>query len=170
MGRGDAIQSVLDGALDAVVATDRGGAIVGFNRAAEALFGWARDEVLGRPVHEVIVPARDREVSFDGRSQRTLIELQDDTRRRQVLTTALLAESPTLRSAMATYHIESRNGLGARADLTNTVRRELEQFGQPFDALNRRQEGNEGCRRHETLVPGRAVAFVESPKQQGDKS
>src|SRR5690349_1887420 len=73
MGREDAIHSVLDGALDAVVATDREGAIVGFNRAAEALFGWARDEVLGRPVHEVIVPACDRELSFEGRSQRTFV-------------------------------------------------------------------------------------------------
>src|SRR3954447_3212491 len=62
MGGEGAIKRVLDGALDAVVATDRGGAIVGWNRAAEALFGWARDEVLGRPVHELIVPARDREV------------------------------------------------------------------------------------------------------------
>src|SRR3954453_9879296 len=62
MGREDAMRRVLDGALDAVVATDREGAVVGWNRAAEALFGWARDEVLGRPVHELIVPARDREV------------------------------------------------------------------------------------------------------------
>src|SRR6187551_446013 len=54
MGREGAISRVLDGALDAVVATDRGGAIVGWNRAAEALFGWAREDVLGRPVHEVV--------------------------------------------------------------------------------------------------------------------
>ena len=76
MGVGDATRRVLDGALDAVVAMDREGAIVGWNRAAEALFGWARDEVLGRPVREVIVPARDRGAFLDGlrgRSERTLV-------------------------------------------------------------------------------------------------
>src|SRR4051812_7543891 len=85
MGREDAMRRVLDGALDAVVATDRGGMIVGWNRAAEALFGWARDEVLGRPFHELIVPARDREAArtrlgeiVDGllasRTERTLVD------------------------------------------------------------------------------------------------
>src|SRR5689334_12303769 len=76
MGGEDASSRVLDGALDAVVATDREGAIVGFNRAAEALFGWARDEVLGRPVREIVVFAGDREVTFGalrGRSERTLV-------------------------------------------------------------------------------------------------
>src|SRR4051794_19743087 len=84
MGAEDALRGVLDGALDAVVATDRGGVIVGWNRAAEALFGWARHDVLGRPVHELIVPARDREVflarlrrvtadQLRGRTERTLV-------------------------------------------------------------------------------------------------
>src|SRR4051794_37378622 len=61
MGEEDAIKRVLDGALDAVVATDRAGRIVGWNRAAEALFGWRRDEALDRNVCDLIVPARDRD-------------------------------------------------------------------------------------------------------------
>src|SRR3954453_23669047 len=75
MGAEGALRGVLDGALDAVVATDREGVIVGWNRAAEALFGWARHEVLGRPVPALIVPARDRE-AFElirGRRELTLV-------------------------------------------------------------------------------------------------
>jgi signal transduction histidine kinase len=68
------------------------------------------------------------------RNQRTLVELQRDNRRRQVLTAALLAESPTLRSAMATYRIETRDGRRVRTDLTNTVRRELEHLGRDLNA------------------------------------
>src|SRR5689334_20744773 len=60
MGEERALRRVLDGALDAVVATDRGGTIVGWNRAAETLFGWPRDEVLGRSVCDLLVLPRDR--------------------------------------------------------------------------------------------------------------
>src|SRR5436309_1730355 len=61
MGGEDAFRRVLDGALDAVIATDREGSIVGWNRAAETLLGWHKDEVLGRRVYDVIVPPRYRD-------------------------------------------------------------------------------------------------------------
>ncbi len=54
--------AMLEAALDAVVSIDHHGRIVEWNSAAQATFGWRRDEVLGRLMHEVIVaPAlRDR--------------------------------------------------------------------------------------------------------------
>src|SRR4051812_34903625 len=61
MGEEGALRRVLDGALDAVIATDRGGTIVGWNRAAETLFGWSRDEVLGRSVCDLVVLPGDRD-------------------------------------------------------------------------------------------------------------
>jgi PAS domain S-box-containing protein len=48
--------AVLDAVSRAVVATDPSGVIVGWNRAAEQLYGWAADEVLGRNVVDVLVP------------------------------------------------------------------------------------------------------------------
>ncbi|HEX2087546.1 MAG TPA: diguanylate cyclase, partial [Solirubrobacteraceae bacterium] len=60
MDGGDELRRVLDGALDAVVACDQTGAIVGWNRAAQAMFGWAKEEVLGRKVWETIVTPEDR--------------------------------------------------------------------------------------------------------------
>jgi signal transduction histidine kinase len=63
------------------------------------------------------------------RNGRTLVALQRDSRRQLVLTAALLSESPTLKSALATYRVEQQSGAAQRADLTATVERELQQLG-----------------------------------------
>ena len=52
--------AIVDHAFDALVSTDAFGTIVEFNPAAEAMFGRRRDEVLGRPVSEVMIPERFR--------------------------------------------------------------------------------------------------------------
>ncbi len=48
--------AMLEASLDAVVSIDHEGRIVEWNDAARCMFGWSREEVLGRPVQEVIVP------------------------------------------------------------------------------------------------------------------
>jgi PAS domain S-box-containing protein len=48
---------VLDALPRAVVVTDRGGLVLAWNAAARHLYGWGVDEVAGRPVHDVVVPA-----------------------------------------------------------------------------------------------------------------
>ena len=67
-------------------------------------------------------------------NQRSLVSLQLENRRRLVLSSTLLAESPSLRSAMATYRMEHDANRRVRADLTNTVQRELEQLGRDLVA------------------------------------
>ena len=52
--------ALIDTALEAIVTADLEGRIVGWNRHAEELFGWSLPEVLGRPVDEVLIPARMR--------------------------------------------------------------------------------------------------------------
>ncbi len=51
--------------LDAVVAIDTSGLIVGWNSMAGTIFGWAEDEVIGRSLGEVLVPPQHR----DGHAQ-----------------------------------------------------------------------------------------------------
>jgi PAS domain S-box-containing protein len=46
----------LDAALDCVILADSAGRIVEFNAAAEATFGYTRDDAIGRTIAELIVP------------------------------------------------------------------------------------------------------------------
>jgi PAS domain S-box-containing protein len=52
--------AVVDAALDAVIGMDHAGAVTEFNPSAERTFGYARSEVLGRPLVDLLVPPRLR--------------------------------------------------------------------------------------------------------------
>ena len=49
----------------AVITTDLRGRIVGWNPAAEQLYGWTADEVLGRDIQDVTVPESGRELAAE---------------------------------------------------------------------------------------------------------
>ena len=51
---------VLDQVDLAVIATDAEGVITTFNARAEALLGWSREDVIGRPARDVTVPESER--------------------------------------------------------------------------------------------------------------
>ena len=53
--------AVLESALDAIVTIDFRGGVVEFNAAAERIFGWAREQAVGREMGELIVPPSLRE-------------------------------------------------------------------------------------------------------------
>lgn len=50
------LRAVVNGALDGIVTIDVAGAVVEFNPAAERIFGYRKDEVMGKPLSEIIVP------------------------------------------------------------------------------------------------------------------
>lgn len=58
-------QSAIDVTSDAFIAYDTSGAILSWNHAAEATFGWETDEVLGRSVHHALFPDIDEENLFE---------------------------------------------------------------------------------------------------------
>ena len=60
------IQSIFNYAPDAVIVINDQGLIVRWNPKAEAIFGWTAGEVVGRPLHEVIIPERFREGHKNG--------------------------------------------------------------------------------------------------------
>jgi PAS domain S-box-containing protein len=53
--------AILDSALDCIVTIDCEGCITEFNPAAERTFGYRRDEVVGKPLADVIIPPSLRE-------------------------------------------------------------------------------------------------------------
>ena len=52
----DLLKTVIDTALDAVVTIDLHGKIILWNKQAELLFGWTREEVRGKRLDETIIP------------------------------------------------------------------------------------------------------------------
>jgi PAS domain S-box-containing protein len=57
---------IIEAALDAVITIDGAGAITGWNPQAETVFGRSRQDVLGRPLAETIIPERFREAHQRG--------------------------------------------------------------------------------------------------------
>ena len=58
--------AILESSLDSLVVVDHEGRIVEFNPAAEATFGWTREQALGKTMVESIVPPRLREAHRRG--------------------------------------------------------------------------------------------------------
>ena len=55
------LRTVLDSALDAVIGMDARGMVTAWNPRAEEIFGWTRDEAVGRKLAELIIPPGLRE-------------------------------------------------------------------------------------------------------------
>jgi len=54
--RQERLQAVLDNAGEGIITFDERGTIHGFNRAAEKLFGWAEQEVVGTYISQLVAP------------------------------------------------------------------------------------------------------------------
>lgn len=60
------VRAIIDTALDAFVGVDAQGRITDWNPRAEEIFGWSREEALGRTVAQTIIPPRYREAHENG--------------------------------------------------------------------------------------------------------
>ena len=55
---------IIESSLDAVVSIDEMGIVTGWNRQAEHIFGWHRDEALDRELADLILPKNDQDSSL----------------------------------------------------------------------------------------------------------
>ena len=60
------LRATIDNALDAVVQMNSEGVITGWNEQAINIFGWLREEAIGRLLHETIIPPQYREDHIRG--------------------------------------------------------------------------------------------------------
>ncbi len=60
------LRAVIDSALDAVIGMDQHGLITEWNRQAESIFGWSRQEAVGRNLGELIIPPEYRDAHNSG--------------------------------------------------------------------------------------------------------
>lgn len=64
--RDDQLKKLVDTALDAVVSCDHESIITGWNKEAEDLFGWPREEAIGLRLSDTIIPEDLREAHLAG--------------------------------------------------------------------------------------------------------
>lgn len=79
---------LIDTANDAVVTIDAASIIIDWNRTAERMFGWPREEAVGRVITDLIVPPQHREAHHRGMS-RFLASREPGILNRRVEITAL---------------------------------------------------------------------------------
>ncbi len=60
------VRAVLDTALDAVISMDATGRVTFWNPRAEQIFGWSREEAVGKPVADLIIPPDMRAAHASG--------------------------------------------------------------------------------------------------------
>ena len=59
-------RAIVDTALDGVITIDSIGIVTDWNAQATVIFGWSREEALGRALSETIIPERDRQAHEHG--------------------------------------------------------------------------------------------------------
>jgi PAS domain S-box-containing protein len=59
-------RAIVETALDAIITMSDGGTVTGWSAQAESAFGWRREEAVGRPLADLIVPERLREAHNRG--------------------------------------------------------------------------------------------------------
>ncbi|MCA0275646.1 MAG: PAS domain S-box protein [Proteobacteria bacterium] len=59
-------RTMLQSSLDAIMVVDETGSIIEFNPAAEKMYGWTRDEVLGKDLLDTVIPAYYRKGYANG--------------------------------------------------------------------------------------------------------
>ena len=57
---GASLTALLETSIDGLVIVDRAGVVRGWNHHAEAIFGWRKEEALGRPLIDLVVPPFQR--------------------------------------------------------------------------------------------------------------
>lgn len=87
------LRAVIDSALDAFISIDQHGVIVEWNRQAESMFGWSRDEAVGRAIAETIIPVHHRQAHTEGLKR--LVETGEGTVLNRRLTLSALRRDGT---------------------------------------------------------------------------
>ncbi len=98
-------RAILQAALDCIITIDADGRIVEFNPAAEATFGYSRDEVLGETLAQKIIPAELRASHRDG-LERYLATGEGRLLGRRIETTAMRADGTCFPVELAITRIE----------------------------------------------------------------
>lgn len=100
---------LLSSAQDAVIATDAQGSIIEFNAAAERMFTYRRDDVLGTPIVDLLIPSEQR-IALEAAFNRYPEIEQDLPLGRHVQTAAIRADGARLPIELTVTRLEASRG------------------------------------------------------------
>jgi PAS domain S-box-containing protein len=147
---GERIRLVLDTAPDAFITLDRDGRITTWNVAAERLFGWTKEEALGRTMRDLVVPPEYRE-RHDARRQ-ALIDREEPLATERYEVEFESRDGRRFPGEATVSKVESRGEVfvsGFITDATERLRRQAER-----EALLREQAARAEAERMAELVGG----------------
>jgi PAS domain S-box-containing protein len=119
---------MLETALDALIAMDAQGRVIEFNPAAESTFGFRRDDVLGQPLADLIIPPSMREAHRRGLAH-FLATGSGPVLNRRIEISALRADGTTLPVELAISPFKTANSwifLARVRDITERKKAEQE--------------------------------------------
>ncbi|MBL8516966.1 MAG: PAS domain S-box protein [Betaproteobacteria bacterium] len=107
-------ERLLDSSNDAVVAMDAAGLTMGWNRSAEAMFGWKASEVLGRRLSDFLIPPEHRDAHEVGR-RRVLSGGESKVLNRRIEMEAMRADGTRVPIELSIWpvHLETQMVFGA---------------------------------------------------------
>ncbi|MDE2376915.1 PAS domain S-box protein [Bradyrhizobium sp.] len=114
-------RNIIETALDAFVQTDEKGGILNLNSRAETMFGWPRDEALGKDALDLLIGDADRETERNS-LRRFTDSRQGGGRRREVM--ARRRDGKEFRAELSVTGLRRREGLVFNAffrDLTDKI-------------------------------------------------
>jgi PAS domain S-box-containing protein len=129
--------AILKSALDAIVSMDHNGDCVEFNDAAQQMFGYSRAQALGKPVADLIIPARLRERHREGTS-RFLATGRGSVLNRRIEMPALRADGTEFPVELAIAVVE-----GSSPSMFTAFLRDITERKRTEEALRRSQVRDE---------------------------
>ena len=116
-------RNIVETALDAFIQTDESDAILNWNSQAEVIFGWRREEVLGKNLIDLIASEADRE-DLPIKRQRFLSSDQDEILRRRTELPVRRRDGTEFKAELSVTALSTRNGIVFNAffrDLTDKI-------------------------------------------------
>lgn len=124
----DLFRATVEAALDCIVSMDEQGRIIEFNPAAEKTFGYRREEVVGQPLTEMIIPKGYRQAHTKG-MQRYLSEQKGPYLGQRIEIEAMRADGSTFPVELAIDVADAAEGkifIGYIRDITEHKRADEE--------------------------------------------
>jgi PAS domain S-box-containing protein len=103
-------RNIVETSLDAFTQTDETDAILSWNSQAETIFGWRREEVLGRNLIDLIITEAERD-EFRAMRARVLQSAQGDIIRRRRERWLMRRDSTLFKSELSVTALKTRGGM-----------------------------------------------------------